>query len=124
VTFELLKTPYVRSVAQRAGRAEKADDIMGAQDSEFEVDLRPLSDKQAESAQSEIRSLLAQFPGVNFAIKTFLTERIEETLSGYTASVVINIFGNDMDTLDKKAQEIGRILSNIPDSADAGALIL
>lgn len=118
VTFELLKIPYIRFVAQRAGRAEKADDIMGTHDSEFEVDLKPLSEKQAESAQSEIRSLLAQFPGVNFAIKTFLTERIEETLSGYTASVVINIFGNDLDVLDNKAQEIARILSNIPGAAD------
>lgn len=118
VTFELLKTPYIRSVAQRAGRAEKADDIMGTQDSEFEVDLKPMSDQQAESAQSDIRRVLAQFPGVNFAIKTFLTERIEETLSGYTASVVINIFGNDLDLLDRKAREIAGILSKIPGAAD------
>ena len=118
VTFELLKIPYVRSIAQRAGRAEKADDIMGTQDSEFEVDFKPLSEQQSESAQSDIRSLLAQFPGVNFAIKTFLTERIEETLSGYTASVVINIFGNDLDVIDRKAREIAGTLSNIPGAAD------
>ena len=118
VTFELLKIPYVRSIAQRAGRAEKADDIMGTQDSEFEVDFKPLSEQQSESAQSDIRSLLAQFPGVSFAIKTFLTERIEETLSGYTASVVINIFGNDLDVIDRKAREIAGTLSNIPGAAD------
>jgi len=117
VTFELLKIPYVRSVAQRAGRAE-ADDTFGTHSSEFEVDLKPLKAKQAELAQSEIRNALAQFPGVTFAVNTFLTERIEETLTGYTASVVINIFGNDLDTLDSKAQEIARVVSNIPGAAD------
>ena len=48
---------------------------------------------EAELAQSAIRHALVQFPGVNFTVNTFLTERVEETLSGYTAAVVINIFG-------------------------------
>jgi CzcA family heavy metal efflux pump len=119
VTFELLKIPYVRSVAQRVGRAERADDILGTQDSEFEVDLKPLKgEAEAELAQSEIRKVLVQFPGVNFAVNTFLTERVEETLSGYTASVVINIFGNDLDILDTKAQAVARVLANIRGASD------
>jgi CzcA family heavy metal efflux pump len=118
VTGELLKIPYVRSVAQRAGRAEKADDILGTHDSEFEVDLKPLEGEQGEIAQAEIRTVLAQFPGVNFAVNTFLSERVEETLSGYAASVVINVFGNDLDLLDTKAQEVARILGTIPGATD------
>ena len=53
------------------------------------------------------------FVGVNFAINTFLTERIEETISGYAASTVINIYGNDLDALDRDAQQIASLLSNI-----------
>jgi CzcA family heavy metal efflux pump len=118
VTAELLKTPFVRSVAQRAGRAERADDILGTQDSEFEVDLKPLNGNQAEIAEAEIRRVLSQFIGADFSVNTFLTERVEETLSGYTAAVVINIFGNDLDLLDKKAREIARILSTISRTVD------
>lgn len=118
VTLDLLKVPYVRSVAQRAGRAEKADDIFGTHDGEFEVDLKPLEGEQAEIAQAEIRKVLAQFPGVNFAVKTFLTERVEETLSGYTSSVVINIFGNDLDVLDAKAKEVARVLGTVHGAAE------
>lgn len=117
VTLELLKLPYVRSVAQRVGRAEKEEeDIWGTHYSEFHVDLKPGS--QAELAQSEIRKVLARFPGVDVAVNTFLTERIEETISGYTAPLVINIFGQDLDTLDQKAQEIGAILRKIPGATD------
>jgi CzcA family heavy metal efflux pump len=117
LTLELLKLPYVRSIAQRVGRAEEVEeDIWGTHYSEVHVDLKPGS--QAESAQSEIRKVLTRFPGINFAVNTFLTERIEETISGYTAPLVINIFGNDLDALDQKAQEIGSILRKIPGSTD------
>ena len=118
VTLELLKIPAVRAVAQRVGTAEKADDILGTQDSEFEVDLKPLSGEEAEFARAAIRNALAQFAGVNFAVNTFLTERIEETLSGYTAAVVINIFGHDLDVLDHTAQEVARMLGHIPGATD------
>lgn len=118
VTLELLKLPFVRTVGQRAGRAEQADDTWGTHYSEIEVDLKPLTGEQAEFAQSDIRNALAQFPGVNFAVKTFLTERVEETLSGYTASVVINVYGNDLDVLDRKAQEVARVLFRVPGAAE------
>ncbi len=118
VAATLLKVPYVRSVAQRAGRAERADDILGAQDSEFEVDLKPLKGDQAELVQAEIRRVLSRFIGADFSVNTFFTERVEETLSGYTAAVVINIFGNDLDLLDKKAREIAKVVGAIPGTTD------
>ena len=107
--------PAVRSVAQRVGRAELAGDVFGTHYSEFEVDLKPgLSGDEQENAQAEIRQALGRFVGVNFSVKTFLSERIEETLSGYTAAVAVNIFGNDLDVLDQKAQEVARALGGVP----------
>jgi len=115
VTEALLKTPYVRSVAQRVGRAALSADVYGTNSGEFDVDLKPnLSGKQNEQAQADIRAALSQFAGVSFSLKTFLSERIEETLSGYRAAVVVNIYGNDLDTLDREAQEVARILSGVP----------
>lgn len=118
VTRELLKLPTVRSVAQRVGRAEKADDVFGPHYSEFNVDLKPLGGEETEFAQADIRNVLARFPGVNFAVKTFLTERVEETLSGYSAAVVVNLFGNDLDLLEGKAQEVARVLSEVPGATE------
>jgi Cu/Ag efflux pump CusA len=100
VTEALHTLPAVRSVAQRVGRAELADDTYGPHYSEFEVDLKPLSGDEAEAVQADIRNRLAAIPGANFLVYTFLSERIDETLSGHTASVVVNIFGDDLDVLD------------------------
>ena len=114
VSDALRKLPVVRSVAQRVGRAEKADDTWGTHYSEFEVDLKPLSGEEAEQAQGDVRKALSGFLGVNFSVKTFLTERVEETLSGYTAAVAVNLFGNDLDVLDEKALEIARVARRGP----------
>ena len=111
--------PEVRSVAQRAGRAEESEDSWGPHYSEFEVDLKPdLSGDDAEKAQADIRRTFAGFVGVNAAVMTFLTERIEETFSGYTAAVAVNVFGNDLDLLDRKAQEIARTLEETSGATD------
>jgi Cu/Ag efflux pump CusA len=118
VSDRLRQLPFVQSVAQRVGRAEKAFDTWGTHYSEFEVDLKPLSGEEAEEAQGEVRKALSGFLGVNFSVKTFLTERVEETLSGYTAAVAINLFGNDLDALDQKVQEIARVLGEVKGATD------
>jgi Cu/Ag efflux pump CusA len=71
-----------------------------------------------ERIQGELRKTLAQFPGYDFSMNSFLTERINETLSGEQADVVIKIFGNDLDVLDREAQKITGVLSRIGGAAD------
>jgi CzcA family heavy metal efflux pump len=117
VQRELMKLPYVRYVAQRVGRAE-SDDVYGPQASEIELDLRPLTAAEARTALDDIRKTLEGIPGPAFAINTFLTERVEETLSGYTAPVVAQVVGNDLDLIDAKAQEVARVIGAVPGATD------
>lgn len=114
VTKELLKIPYVKSVGQRAGRAPEEDDIHGTHQSEMEVDLKRLTGDEDEKARERINDVLKEFPGANFAVDTFLTERIGETISGYVAPVVVNIYGNNLGDLDAKAGEVAAVLNKIP----------
>jgi CzcA family heavy metal efflux pump len=118
VTRALANVPAVKSVAQRVGRAELGEDTNGTHYSEFEVDLKALDGDQAETIRADIRRALIGIPGVNFAVNTFLTERIDETLSGYNAPIVVNVFGSDLEVLDAKSQEIFRVLRNIPGATD------
>ena len=114
VAQALLKIPQIRSVAQRAGRAELGTDTNGANYSEIEVDLKPgLSGDEQDEAEAAIRDALAGFVGVNFSVETPLSERISETLSGYTAAIAVNILGNDLDALDLAAQKVARVLNGV-----------
>ncbi len=113
---ELMKLPFVRYVGQRVGRAE-SDDVYGPQSSEIEVDLKPMT-PAAKTPVEDIRRVLDGIPGPAFAINTFLTERIEETISGYTAPVVVQVVGNDLDMLDAKGREVARVLGAVNGAAD------
>jgi Cu/Ag efflux pump CusA len=58
------------------------------------------------------------FPGVSFGINTFLAERIEETVSGYAAEFVVEIFGQDLDLLDRDAKLLAQAIAAIPGARD------
>ncbi|OAF13067.1 acriflavin resistance protein [Bradyrhizobium centrolobii] len=119
ITDALEQIPGVRSVAQHAGRAEAGIDTVGPHSSEFEVDLQPgLSGKEQSAAEARIRAALADFPGVSFSSKTYLTERVEETVSGFTAAVVINIYGPDLDSLESTARNAARELDEVRGAID------
>ncbi|MHB8534096.1 MAG: efflux RND transporter permease subunit [Sulfuricaulis sp.] len=113
----LADDPEVGTVAQRAGRAS-ASDVLGTQSSEFDVSMKPLSGNEAEGAANRLRRLLTRFVGASFSVNSFLTERIQETISGYTAAVVVNLYADNLDALDKSAQDIARVLNNIPGASD------
>jgi len=118
VTRELLKNPHIRSVSQQAGRAEQGEDTWGPHYSELHVDLQPLEGEEAELVTGEIRQALGKFPGLAFKVMPFLAERIEETISGVTAQFVVNIFGDDLNALDRKAEEIRKVLSQVNGAVD------
>ena len=118
ITRELLKNPRVRSVSQQLGRAEQGEDTAGPEFSEFHIELAPMSGEEEERVQEEIRAVLQGFPGISFAVTPFLEERIEEVLTGGRGQVVINLFGEDLDVLDRTAEQVRQIVASIPGAAD------
>ncbi|MEO5863162.1 MAG: efflux RND transporter permease subunit [Burkholderiales bacterium] len=74
----------------------------------------------AESESEEELEItgLSDYLGVNFSVNTFLTERIGETVAGYAAPVVINLFGPDLDNLDRDAYAIASVLSGVRGATD------
>jgi CzcA family heavy metal efflux pump len=118
ITAALLREPYIKSVAQRNGRAVLGDDWMGPQESEFDVTIKPSAGEDVEDVQKKIRGILARFAGFDFSSNSFLTERIEETISGETADVVVRIFGNDLDVLDRAGDRVASILRSIRGGVD------
>jgi CzcA family heavy metal efflux pump len=113
----------VQSVAQWVGRAKNGADTFGTHYSEFEVEIGPLAGKEQVRILEEIRRTLSGqrgggFPGVTFAVNTFLTERIEETITGYAAPFVVNLYGSSLDLLDRDALALASVLAGVPGAHD------
>lgn len=118
LTLQIEQIPGVESVSQWAGRAERGADTFGSHYSEYEVRLTPMSGDEQQQVLQGIRTILRRFPGILFEANTFLTERIDETISGYTSPVVVNIYGKNLDLLDGKAREITEIIRTVKGSTD------
>ncbi len=117
LTAEIGALTGVRSVSQWAGRAERGADTYGTHYSEYEVALEPLNGAGQQAVLARIRKILATFPGLRAEINTFLTERVDETISGYAAPVVVNIFGPDFVALDRVAQQVAARMRVLPGAA-------
>src|SRR5262249_7071942 len=123
VTLQLHTLPEVRTIAQQAGRAELGEDTWGVEYSELEVDLeKDLGAEDAEEAQRALKEKLATGPaGFEFEVLPFLSERIKETLSGTTGAVVVKVYGNRLEDLDRAAQIIARALRQTRGSGNVHA---
>jgi CzcA family heavy metal efflux pump len=117
ISEALLRLPDVRSVSQQVGRAEQGEDTNGPEYSEFHVDLTP-EHRDEELVKEDIRTSLAQFPGITFGVTPFLAERMEEVLSGTRGEIVINLFGNDLAVLDQKAGQVRQLVASTRGAAD------
>jgi len=118
ISEALLQDKHVATVEQQVGRAELGEDPWGPHRSEFHVELNPMPGREEVGMADQLRGILAQFPGIQFEVVTFLGDRIGETIAGETSPVVVNIFGDDLDVLDAKAREVAAVLSAIPGHAD------
>ena len=122
VSEQLLEIDGVKSIAQWVGRSPLGADTFGTHYSEFEIELSKKSGDDQRRILKSIQDIVYDknngFVGVNFAINTFLTERIEETISGYNAAVVVNLYGKNLDTLDQDAIKVAQMLETLPGSKD------
>ncbi|MCX7068886.1 MAG: efflux RND transporter permease subunit [Methylococcales bacterium] len=118
LTEQFMKIDGVQSVSQWAGRAERGADTYGSHYSEYEIRLNPSSGAEQQRILEQLRDILGNFLGILYEANTFLTERIDETISGYTAPVVVNIYGNDLNVLDSKAQAVSAILHDMQGATD------
>ena len=120
----MLGNEHVATVEQQVGRAEQGEDTWGPHKSEFHVELKrgTTPDEEVET-QKALRELLEDFPGVEGEVLTFLGDRIGETLTGETAQVVVNVFGDDLDRLDATARDVAKELGVVKGNADVQAKV-
>jgi CzcA family heavy metal efflux pump len=118
ISDEALKNPHIATIEQQIGRAEQGEDTWGPHRCEFHVELKRVAGADEAHVQQQLRDLLESFPGVQSEVLTFLGDRISETISGETASVVVNVFGDDLDANDRVARRVAAVLGTVPGAAD------
>ena len=136
----LLKFPEVRTVFCKTGRPEIANDVMGVQQTDVWVLLKPETDwpkhKSREDLFNEMRVVLNDnVPGALFAFTQPIEMRVDELVAGVKANVAVLIYapngslqGNgdvshlkELEMLAKLGKKVEKVLHGINGAVDVKA---
>ena len=117
VQDRLKQVPETVKTAQRSGRTELGEDTFGPNITEIDVNLKD-SSRVRDEVIDDVRKHLVGIVGFTFNIMQFISERIEETLTGTTATVVVKVFGPDLDVLQAKGSEVRNVMTGIAGITD------
>lgn len=112
----VMTIPEIRSVGRRTGRAELDEHAEGIHVSELEIDLKPLQ-RSKEDVVADIRSRLSVLP-VQINVGQPISHRIDHMLSGIRSEIALKVFGEDLDAMRHKADELRGKISAIPGVTD------
>ena len=118
VSDRLLDSGFVETMELQVGRAELGVDAWPPNRSEAHVELKPMPGAKQLEAERYIRNVLRSIPGIQYEVTTFLGDRIGESITGETADVVVNVFGDDLEALDGEATRIAAVLRSIRGATD------
>ncbi len=108
---ELQTIPGVRNCGSHIGQALLMDEVYGIYFGENWVSVDPSVDY--DQTLNAIQSLVDGYPGLVRDVQTYLKERIREVLTGSSHPIIVRIYGEEMDILRVKAEEVSAKLSQI-----------
>lgn len=118
VESALMEIPDVQRFVRRTGRAELDEHAEGVNMSEYLIELDPNSSRSREQQLQSIRSSMDQIPGIVTATEQPIAHLISHMLSGVKAQVGVKIYGDDLDLLRQKAEQIKAEMSLVPGVTD------
>ncbi|NJB71707.1 cobalt-zinc-cadmium resistance protein CzcA [Saonia flava] len=114
--------PEVEQVVTRIGAAEVPTDPMSMEESDVIIILKPIKEwvsaKTKDDLADKFKEALAIIPGMEVEFTQPIEMRFNELITGVRADIAIKIFGEDLDILNKKANEIKSLIENVPGAAD------
>jgi len=118
--------PEVTQVVSQTGRPDDGTDTAGFFNTEYFVDLkrkeewRPVFHRDKEQLIAAIDKELSKFPGVLWNYSQPISDNMEEAVSGVKGELAVKLYGDDLRTLEKKADEIQTQMQTVPGISDLG----
>ncbi len=118
----LAQFPEVDQVVTRIGAAEVPTDPMSMEETDVIITLKPKKDWVSASSKDQLadkfKEALGIIPGMEVEFTQPIEMRFNELITGVRADIAIKIFGEDLDVLNKKGNEIRKLVEGIEGAAD------
>ena len=117
--------PEVLTVVSQLGRPDDGTDVSGFYNIEFFAPLKPFNEWRRgltkESLTEDInKELTAAFPGVVFNFSQYISDNVEEAISGVKGENSVKVFGQDLERNEALAEGIVDVMGKVPGIADLG----
>ena len=107
----------VQFILTQTGRPNDGTDPTGFFNIEFNVQLIPEKEWKRglskEELIAEIKNVLDDYPGINFGFSQPIQDNVEEYVAGVKSPLVIKIFGEDLEELEKYAGQVANSIKTV-----------
>ena len=124
----LCSFPEVPQCTSQVGRPDDGTDTTGFFNTEYFVDLkpkeqwRPVFHQDKEKLIAAMSRELENIPGVSWGFSQPIEDNMEEAVSGVKGELATKIYGDDLNVLEQKADQIVNIMGHTKGIEDLGIL--
>lgn len=122
----LMTYPEVKSVVSQTGRPDDGTDVAGFYNNEFSVILYPEEDWKSrlnkEQLVDKMNSSLAGIPGTNLNFSQPISDNVEEAVSGVKGSICVKVYGDSLNYMENKINDVYQILRKVNGIEDLGVI--
>jgi cobalt-zinc-cadmium resistance protein CzcA len=123
---ELKEFPEVNDVLSQTGRSNDGTDPNGFGFLQFQVDLKPHGEWKrnltVDGLVEEMNKKLSRYQGITYNYSQPVIDNVAEAVAGFKASNAVKIYGDDLDVLDKIANEVMEKIKPVDGIKDVGVL--
>jgi cobalt-zinc-cadmium resistance protein CzcA len=122
----LCSFPEVTQCTSQVGRPDDGTDTTGFFNTEYFVDLKPKEEWRPAFHQTKDEVIAAmdkeleKIPGAIWNFSQPIADNMEEAVSGVKGELAIKVFGDDLTTLEAKAEQILTVMRAVPGIQDLG----
>ena len=122
----LASFPEVTLVTSQVGRPDDGTDTAGFFNTEYFVDLkpkdqwRPIFHQDKDALIAAMDRELSKMPGILWNFSQPIADNMEEAVSGVKGELAIKLYGNDLEVLEDKGDEIVNMMENVRGVEDLG----
>ncbi len=122
----MMTFPQVRKVVSQTGRPDDGTDVAGFYNNEFDVSLYPKEDWNPKWTQDQLidsmRKAMSIVPGAELNFSQPISDNVEEAVSGVKGSLCVKVFGDSLEYMESRADEVNAILKTVRGVTDLGVI--
>ena len=117
----LKRFPEVAFVVTNLGRPQEATETMALNQADVYITFKPRTGnaRTVDEIIPAMDSALAEIPGLDYEFSAPMAMRLEETISGVKTQLGIKVYGDSLELLQAKAEEILKVVEGIRGAEDA-----